>query len=284
MRAGRWCGRVGSETWPARWHLSQASSVLSGARGSGSGEVELFARAVGRGPWRLGRVAKLREDFAHDDGVGEVRRPWRCKWRALRRAGCSTSFGNVGIGERRGGLAARCEGAARRNIGAVEHERMEVEVEIDGAARMPFVTTPRRRHDSSRCDEPGLLAARRPRRPSARRARSHSNESSQVRRRRQRMRARRASPSRVRVKMPRTAAHSRGLEAGRKRKWNGSTHRLTGAWGSTWSTRCAAVSVFRFPQRAGQKPRSLHEKGSSSSRMQRGQWTRANPWASRPRP
>ena len=40
-------------------------------KGAGSGEVELFGRARGRGAWRLGRAAEVREDLAHDDGVGE---------------------------------------------------------------------------------------------------------------------------------------------------------------------------------------------------------------------
>ncbi len=60
-----------STTRTACWHLSQASSVRSGAKASGSDEVELFARAGGRGPWRLALVADVGQDLAHDDGMQE---------------------------------------------------------------------------------------------------------------------------------------------------------------------------------------------------------------------
>ena len=80
------------------------------------------------------------------------------------------------------------------------------------------------------------------------------------------------------------AAHIRGLDVSRKRTRNGneSNHWRTGAWGSTWSTRCAVVSAMRLPQQEGQKPRLLQVSATSSSRMQRGHCTRAKPWASRP--
>ncbi len=39
----------------------------------GSGEVELFAWARRRGPWRLAVVSEVSEDLAHDDWVGELR-------------------------------------------------------------------------------------------------------------------------------------------------------------------------------------------------------------------
>ncbi len=41
-------------------------------KGAGSGEVEQFGRARGCGAWRLGRVADMREELAHDGWVGEL--------------------------------------------------------------------------------------------------------------------------------------------------------------------------------------------------------------------
>jgi antitoxin (DNA-binding transcriptional repressor) of toxin-antitoxin stability system len=67
-------------------------------------------------------------------------------------------------------LEVRREALARRYEGAVEHERVEVKVEMESAARIPFVTTPSvvtLRRDPT---NPGLPAARRARRRSVRSA------------------------------------------------------------------------------------------------------------------
>jgi len=50
-------------------------------RRAASSDVERFARAVRRTAWRLGRVAEMPEDLAHDDGVGELRD--EAAWAAL---------------------------------------------------------------------------------------------------------------------------------------------------------------------------------------------------------
>jgi hypothetical protein len=59
-------------TGPAGRRGSRARSVLGGARGGGSGEVELFAWARRCGPWGLGGVVEVPEDLAHGDGVGQL--------------------------------------------------------------------------------------------------------------------------------------------------------------------------------------------------------------------
>ena len=59
--------------------------MLGGARGSGSGEVELLARAGRCRPWRLGRGSEMREDLADDDWVCELHD--EAAWAAAMRAG-----------------------------------------------------------------------------------------------------------------------------------------------------------------------------------------------------
>lgn len=71
--------------------------------GGGSDEVELFARAGECGPWRLGRVTEMREELAHDVGVGEVSPG---SPRSGESQGC---FGVVAKG------IPRCDGVGRRN-------------------------------------------------------------------------------------------------------------------------------------------------------------------------
>ncbi|MBL8805120.1 MAG: hypothetical protein JNN27_24190 [Planctomycetes bacterium] len=58
-------------TEPTRWRGSRARSVLAGVRDARlrrSRAVRVSAR-----PWRLGQVAEMREDLAHDDWVCELR-------------------------------------------------------------------------------------------------------------------------------------------------------------------------------------------------------------------
>ena len=55
------------------------------------------------------------------------------------------------------------------------------------------------------------------------------------------------------------------------------THWRTGTSGNTWSTRCAARSAMRRPPQLGQKPRPLHENGTSRSVRQSPHWNRAKP-------
>jgi hypothetical protein len=62
-------------------------------------------------------------------------------------------IGDVGIGERRGGLEARRASAARRDEGAVEHQRVEVQVEIESAAKAL-----REEHGTGAGGERGLTA------------------------------------------------------------------------------------------------------------------------------
>ncbi len=62
-------------------------------------------------------------------------------------------LGDVGIGERRGRLEARRASAARRDEGAVEHQRVEVQVEIESVAKAL-----REEHGAGAGGERGLTA------------------------------------------------------------------------------------------------------------------------------
>jgi hypothetical protein len=68
---GRWRGRYGNERAYSLARIAGEERARRARRGD-SGEVELFARARRCGPWRLGRVAEVREDLAHDDWVCEL--------------------------------------------------------------------------------------------------------------------------------------------------------------------------------------------------------------------